>query len=121
MLSKPPNRLQRAAARFNAVLHAQRGSDGAPWQRFRILRDLFIRSGAGNARLSALGLVALPCWRKTHFLPRPGGFGAATATVTLNVPQLPAYPVLEFAEHVTGEDGRATGPSASDTEWPVAA
>jgi len=75
------------------------------------LRDLFIRSSAGNAllmRLSALGLVARPCWRKTHVLPLPDGFGAATATVALNVPQLPAYPVLEFAEHVTGEDGRAT-------------
>src|ERR1700761_1731204 len=86
VLSKPPNRLQRAAARFNAVLHAQRGSDGAPWQRFRILRDLFIRSGAGNAllmRLSALGLVARPRWRKTHVLPLPDGFGAATVTVTL--------------------------------------
>jgi len=112
VLSKPPNRLQRAAARFNAVLHAQRGSDGAPWQRFRILRDLFIRSGAGNAllmRLSALGLVARPRWRKTHVLPLPDGFGAATVTVTLDVPRLPAYPVLEFAEHVTGEDGHATG------------
>lgn len=112
MHSKPLNRLQRAAARFRSVLRAQkRGGGTAAQPRYRILRDLFVRSNAGNAlllRLSALGLWVRPQWSRTYTVPLPAGFPFASARIVLSVPSLPVHPVLEFAEHVTDENGRAT-------------
>ena len=109
MLSKPANRLQRAAARFNAALRVQHRGDAAQ-QRLRVLRDLFVRSSAGNALLMRLGAVmGRPRWDKIYTVDLPAGFGFETARIALSVPALPAHPVLEFAEHATDENGRATG------------
>jgi hypothetical protein len=109
VLSKPPSRLQRATARFRAA--AERGGGTSLQHRFRILRGLFVRSNAGNAllmRLDALGLSGQIPWTRTYSFPLPVGLEFSTAQITLSVPALAASPVLEFAEHVADESGRAT-------------
>jgi hypothetical protein len=109
LLSKPPNRLQRATARFRAA--AERGGGTTLRHRLGVLHGLFVRSNAGNAfltRLNAMRGSARAQWTRTYAAPLPTGFGYLAARITLSIPQLPAYPLVEFAEHVADESGRAT-------------
>jgi hypothetical protein len=89
----------------------QRGGGTTLMHRVRILRDLFVRSNAGNAllmRLNATGLATRAQRTRTRTIALPAGFGFSTARITLSVPVLTAHPVLEFAEHVTDGKGLPT-------------
>jgi len=50
----------------------------------------------------------IPVYRRTYKVNLPEGWPARIAEVTISVPAIPPRPHLEFAEHVTDGDGRAT-------------
>src|ERR1700761_4388716 len=50
----------------------------------------------------------IPVYKRTYKVNLPEGWPAREAEVTLSVPAIPPRPHLEFAEHVTDADGRAT-------------
>jgi hypothetical protein len=96
------DRLKRAAGIIQDTV-AQSGISRVP----AVCLDLFLRTDTGQ-RLRAGWSKSADLQQQEHTVSLPAGYPNAAITVRLSVPPLPRVPGLEFSDHVTDEDGRAT-------------
>src|SRR6185312_6733706 len=69
------------------------------------LGNRFAMRGVSGKTVKA---AEIPVYTRTYKVELPAGYPARAVEMRISVPAIPPRPHLEFAEHVVGEDGRAT-------------